>query len=120
MVFNKKSTIIVIFNIFKRVVNYVGDNILNSVFGWDNTPDSNNKEDKQSGYFQDECNDNKCYAAPDGTVPFPVIIATILCPPVGVFMEYGLTGWFQLIICAVLTLVFYFPGLIYALILIYC
>jgi uncharacterized membrane protein YqaE (UPF0057 family) len=84
-------------------------------------PDSSNEEkDRQNAHFQGKCAGKKCYAAPDGTVPFPVIISTILCPPVGVFMEYGLTGWFQIFICSLLTLMFYFPGLLYALILIYC
>ena len=62
----------------------------------------------------------KCYKTADGTIPFTVIISTILCPPIGVFMEYGITGWFNILICALLTLMFYFPGLIYALILLYC
>ena len=64
--------------------------------------------------------DKKCYKTPDGTVPFSVVIATILCPPVGVFMEYGLMGWFNILIAALLTLMFYFPGLIYSLIILYC
>ncbi len=115
------GTIGVVVNIFKRLVNFIGDKTVNALFGWDNVPDSNNEEeDKKSSHFQGKCAGRKCYAAPDGTVPFPVIISTILCPPVGVFMEYGLTGWFQIFICSLLTLMFYFPGLLYALILIYC
>ena len=41
---------------------------------------------------------------------------TMLCPPAGVFMAYGITGWVQIIICCVLSLLYYIPGLIYALI----
>jgi uncharacterized membrane protein YqaE (UPF0057 family) len=43
------------------------------------------------------------------------IVAIILCPPLGVFMSYGLSGIFKILICAALSLLYYFPGLIYAL-----
>ena len=43
------------------------------------------------------------------------IVAIILCPPLGVFMSFGLSGWFKILIACVLSLLFYFPGLIYAL-----
>jgi uncharacterized membrane protein YqaE (UPF0057 family) len=41
---------------------------------------------------------------------------TMLCPPAGVFMAYGMSGWIQIIICCVLSLLYYIPGLIYAII----
>ena len=43
------------------------------------------------------------------------IIAMIICPPLGVFMSYGLQGWMKIIVCAGLSLLYYFPGLVYAL-----
>ena len=43
------------------------------------------------------------------------IIATIICPPIGVFMSFGLSGIFKILICAGLTLMYYVPGLVYAL-----
>lgn len=43
---------------------------------------------------------------------------TILFPPAGVFMAKGLSGWFQLAVCCLLTLMLYFPGLVYAIIII--
>ena len=52
-------------------------------------------------------------------MPFSVLLGTIVCPPLGVFMEYGFTGWFNILICLALTLLFYFPGLFYALLIIY-
>lgn len=112
----------------RRVFNKFGDMTLKSVMtGADNVPDSSDDE-KNSQFFnnkkvgdKEDCDvGTKCYKTSDGTIPFSVIIATILCPPVGVFMEYGITGWFNIVICALLTLIFYFPGLIYALILLYC
>jgi uncharacterized membrane protein YqaE (UPF0057 family) len=121
--------------IARRVFNKFGDMTLKSIMtGADNVPDSD--ADEQNSQFFNKGKGNgkgngnadgkdcgygtKCYKTSDGTIPFSVIIATILCPPVGVFMEYGVTGWFNIVICALLTLVFYFPGLIYALILLYC
>lgn len=41
-------------------------------------------------------------------------LLTILFPPFGVFMAKGLKGMKQIIICSILTMCFYFPGLIYA------
>ena len=41
---------------------------------------------------------------------------TLLCPPAGVFMAYGFSGWVQLIICCILSLLYYIPGLVYAII----
>ena len=43
---------------------------------------------------------------------------TILCPPAGVFMASGFSGWLQIIICCLASLFYYFPGLVYALIVI--
>jgi len=43
-------------------------------------------------------------------------IITILFPPAGVFMAKGVSGLMYFLICCFLTLMLYFPGLIYALI----
>ena len=97
------------------------DNVKDNTGAGDNNtnPDTNNTNTNDD---KPKCNDTdkNCYKATDGTVPFSVIIITILLPPAGVFIEYGLTGWFQILICSILTLLFYFPGLIYALVLLYC
>tara|TARA_Y100000591_G_C21853470_1_gene713278 strand:- start:6094 stop:6984 length:891 start_codon:yes stop_codon:yes gene_type:complete len=45
-------------------------------------------------------------------------LITILFPPIGVFMAKGLKGMLQVLICCVLTMMFYVPGLIYGLIVI--
>lgn len=63
---------------------------------------------------------SKCYKMPDCSVPYPVLLGTIILPPFGVFMELGLKGWLNILICAMLTLAYYVPGLVYALILLYC
>jgi len=45
-------------------------------------------------------------------------LVTFTCPPAGVFMAYGFRGWLQILICSVASLLYYFPGLAYALIII--
>lgn len=102
----------------KKFVNSIGNLTFIALSGADNIkyPDEN----EPTEFHNNKCNQEKCYRTSDGLVPFSVIITTILCPPLGVFMEYGLTGWFNILICSILTLAFYFPGLIYGLILLYC
>jgi len=48
------------------------------------------------------------------TLWLPRTIITILLPPFGVYMARGLKGFKYVIICSLLTCAFYFPGLIYA------
>lgn len=43
-------------------------------------------------------------------------VVLILCPPAAIFMADGLRGWLQILICAAATLLYYFPGLAYAII----
>ena len=107
----------------KRTVNKAGMLTLDAVSqGWDNVPDPNEPKDEESGFYKDyvECSGKKCYVTEDGTIPAPVVMATVLFPPLGVFMEYGATGWLQIIITLLLTFAFYIPGLLYALVLLYC
>jgi len=62
----------------------------------------------------------RCYGPKDdGTMPTTIIISTVLCPPLGVFMVYGLSGWVRILISAVLSLFYYIPGLVYSLLLFY-
>jgi uncharacterized membrane protein YqaE (UPF0057 family) len=107
-----------IFHLIKKCINSVGYMTIAAVSGADNV--TRQDEDEPTEFHSTTGYEEKCYRTSDGLVPFSVIIATVLCPPVGVFMEYGLYGWFNILICALLTLAFYFPGLIYALILLYC
>lgn len=111
----------------KNVVNALGKQTLYGIWGADNARNSTFAKNKSreapsdSLTKEEDCDgDQKCYIAPDGSVPFSVVVVTVLCPPVGVFMEYGILGWLKIIVCFLLTLMLYFPGLIYALILLYC
>jgi len=111
----------ILYNIMKKSVNLLDRTVFNGFWGWDTRPASINDEEK-AAYFSNnnKCNGKKCYLKKDGKVPFNVIIGTIICPPLGVFMEYGLTGWINILICVLLSLCLYFPGLVYALMCIYC
>jgi uncharacterized membrane protein YqaE (UPF0057 family) len=74
------------------------------------------------GIQQDKTSDPayRCYGPKDdGTIPTTILISTILCPPLGVFMMFGIKGWLYILISALLSLAFYIPGLIYALVLFY-
>ena len=127
-----------IMGVIKKAFNTVFSKLFSgSVFGWDQSSYDRKKkrvwgDGSVSGGGKD-CKDDdkenpdstcyegdKCYETPPGKIPFTIIIATILCPPIGVFMQYGLSYWINILICGVLTLALYFPGLIYALVMLYC
>ena len=101
-----------------KIINTFGG-WMQGFWGWDQS--SLTKNDKNSNYFKsiDKSKGSKCYLTDTNTVPFSVILGTVLCPPIGVFMELGLAGWLNIVICGLLTLLFYLPGLCYALLIIY-
>ena len=101
---------ILIRNLGKFIVNNVIGTIVNKVFGWDFKHKSKNNKD---------ADDAKCYKTDKGEVPINILIATILLPPLGVFMRFGLISWVNILITGSLTMLFYVQGLIYALVLIY-
>lgn len=108
----------IIVHILKFLVNVVGD-WTQGFWGWDQS--SLTQSDRDSNYFKkmNKYNTTKCYLTNTNTIPFTIILGTVLCPPIGVFMDMGMTGWFHIFICILLTLCFYIPGLIYALLIIY-
>ena len=123
------SILVIVVTIFRLPVDIITALIafmFNSIGGWMTTIwgwDQSNltKNDKNSNYFvqMDRTKGKKCYLTNSNTVPFSILLGTIICPPIGVFMDQGLTGWFNILICIILTLMFYVPGLFYALIVIY-
>jgi uncharacterized membrane protein YqaE (UPF0057 family) len=106
-----------IFGALKYMFNTLLSPIFSGFWGWDNVISAEEKARIAAGKGSA---DVKAYVpAADGSVPFTVILATVLLPPMGVFMEFGLASWINIIICAILTMAYYIPGLIYALVLIY-
>ena len=61
----------------------------------------------------------RCFITDEETLPTTVLVSTILCPPLGVFMVYGLSGWIHILVSAGLSLLYYIPGLVYSLVLFY-
>lgn len=43
---------------------------------------------------------------------------TLMLPPMGVFLSRGISAWFNILLCGLLCFIKYFPGLIYAIIII--
>ena len=101
----------------KKFINNLGNLTFMAISGTDNVKYD---DEEPTEFHNDKCYQEKCYRTGDGRIPFSVIIMTILCPPLGVLMEYGITGWLNILICTLLTMALYFPGLLYALILLYC
>jgi uncharacterized membrane protein YqaE (UPF0057 family) len=108
----------ILLGLFGLSVNIVGG-WMQGFWGWDQS--SLTEADRNSNYFKkmNKLGGKKCYLTNTNTIPFSIIIGTILCPPIGVFMDLGMTGWLNIIICILLTLLLYVPGLVYALIIIY-
>ena len=100
------------------IVNSIGG-WMTSIWGWDQS--NLTKTDLNSNYFKgiDRNKGRKCYLTNTNTVPFSILLGTIICPPLGVFMNLGITGWFNILISIILTLLYYLPGLFYALLVIY-
>jgi uncharacterized membrane protein YqaE (UPF0057 family) len=95
----------------KYFVNLVFEPIVSGFWGYIPKTDKNSKDKNPR---------MRSFEQPPNKVAFPVIISTVILPPMGLFMELGLKGWMNLLICSILTLFYYFPGLIYALIILYC
>ena len=123
------SILLIIFTIINTLMNVImgiaafGINTvggwMQGFWGWDQSSLTYN--DENSNYFQriNLSKGKKCYVTNTNTVPFSIILGTIICPPLGVFMDLGISGWFNILICILLTLCFYIPGLMYALFVIY-
>ena len=91
-----------------------GRDVENDVFTFDQFQDTPS-EDQSGG---DESN-KKCFEQDNNKLPISILIATIILPPLGLMMEFGLSYWINILLCCCLTLFYYFPGLIYALALLY-
>ena len=106
-----------VLGIVKFAVNKIFNPVVSGFWGYvpesDRKPDANQKRNKN-------CNKQRCVETPGESIPLPVLLSTVILPPLGLFMELGVKGWINILMCAFLTLFFYFPGLIYALIILYC
>ena len=128
-----------IIHLLRLLFNYIGGNLQTGLWGIPHGPDNHKAHRKIDGLERPIDDDDMGYgdhhhgASPHdgekdphlysplrcykeiGANGFMNIIAIIICPPLGVFMAYGLSGWFKILICCCLTLFYYIPGLFYAL-----
>jgi len=125
-----------IIKMFRYLVNELLNPVIKKIFGWDTRsaePDGNDQKTKKC-FKSSDVRSNRNIKNIDGkndgeditfeeevknTVPLNVLIATIILPPLGVFMKFGLVNWVNILITGTLTMLFYLPGLIYALVLLY-
>ena len=118
----------IFFGMVRYLVNTLFGPMFGGVWGWDqnnyNKEESNdeNATETNGGLVEHKCGNDgnrKCFRTKSGSIPFSVLIATIFMPPLGVFMEFGLSYWLNIVICIMLTMFYYLPGLIYALLIIF-
>jgi uncharacterized membrane protein YqaE (UPF0057 family) len=112
-----------VFGVFKSIymiIDTIGDIILstirtifNSIFGQSLGGIFGHGEQRHPGTGKKFKPKGKVCKSPPN---FFYYIILLLCPPVYVFMVKGLSGWIYILITIALTLMFYFPGLLYALI----
>lgn len=100
----------IIISMARWLIDKVFHPIMNKIFGWDM---SNRKDESVNS------TEKKCFKADEGKVPLSILISTIILPPMGIFMRFGLNRWLDILITGGLSILYYFPGLIYGLILIY-
>jgi uncharacterized membrane protein YqaE (UPF0057 family) len=112
IIINVVMRIVVTF--FKYIINNILDPIVNKAFGWDIHIENDYDEEKD-----ENVKDKKCYKPDEGALPNTVIISTILLPPLGIFMRFGLQKWLEILIAGALTMLYYIPGLIYSFIMIW-
>lgn len=111
----------VFFGIIRYLVNTLFGPLFGNIWGWDQNLLNSNASDNKDKNGNNKCGEGnaKCFSTPEDKIPFTVILATIFMPPLGVFMQFGLSYWINIIICIMLTMFYYLPGLIYALLLIF-
>jgi uncharacterized membrane protein YqaE (UPF0057 family) len=111
IIINVSLRIITIFS--KYIANNILHPIMNKAFGWDiKMTDKDGKPIENKG-------DTKCYKPNEGKLPNTVIMSTVLLPPLGIFMRFGLNRWIEILICSALTMLYYIPGVSYAFFLLY-
>jgi uncharacterized membrane protein YqaE (UPF0057 family) len=110
-----------IVSFIKLSANNIFGKLFGSFWGWDNATNGtsgDNDDARHSRYMKEHHGRLKCYA-PNQKVPISVLLGTIICPPIGVFMDLGFTGWLHILLATLLTFAYYLPGLLYALLIIY-
>ena len=115
----------IFFGLLRYIVNTLFGPLLGNVWGWDqdelNGNSETNRKAEENGTKKCDFKEGsaKCFSTSEDGVPFTVLIATIFIPPLGLFMNFGISYWINILICIFLTMFYYLPGLVYALLVIY-
>ena len=91
--------------IFRTIFRSIFGNETGGLFG-----QGKQKDPKTGEYYYPK---NSTCRKPPRIVHYVILI---LCPPFYIFLKKGLFGWIYILIDILLTLLFYFPGLIFAII----
>ena len=113
LLFGLFTAIYMILEVIGDVIKGIIETIFNTLFGQSNGGffgQGKQKDPKTGKYHKPK--DRIC-KKPPGIFYYIILI---LCPPFYVFLKKGLSGWIYILIDIVLTMFFYFPGLIYAVI----
>ena len=113
LLFGIFKAIYMILDIIGDLVKGIIETIFNTIFGQSNGGffgQEKQKDPKTGKYHKPK--DRVCKRPP--SIFYYIIL--ILCPPFYVFLKKGLSGWIYILITTALTMLFYFPGLIYAVI----
>ena len=113
LLFGLFKSIYMILDTIGDLVKGIIEKIFNTLFGQSNGGffgQGKQKDPKTGKYHKPK--DRICKKPP--SIFYYIIL--ILCPPFYVFLKKGLSGWIYILITIVLTMFFYFPGLIYAVI----
>ena len=71
-------------------------------------------EEELVSYGYPECESIQIFTCTEKPLELIRFTMAILFPPMSVLMTKGLMGWMHILICCVLTAMFYFPGMMYA------
>lgn len=114
LIFGIFKGIFMVVEIMGSILTGIVETIINTVFGQSNGGffGHGNQKDPKTGKLSRPKN-RICKRPPN--IFYYIIL--ILCPPFYIFLKKGLSGWIYILIDILLTSFFYFPGLIYALIL---
>ena len=114
LIFGIMTSVLMIISVIGDVLTGIIETIFNTVFGQSTGGffGQGPQKDPKTGRMYNP--KKKVCKQPPSILKYVILI---LCPPFYIFLNKGLSGWIYILIDLLLTAFFYFPGLIYAVIL---
>jgi uncharacterized membrane protein YqaE (UPF0057 family) len=114
LIFGIMTAVLMIVGVIGDLITGIVETIFNTIFGQSvgGFFGQGTQKDPKTGKIYSP--KNKVCKRPPSILKYVILI---LCPPFYIFLNKGLSGWIYILIDLILTAFFYFPGLIYALIL---